>query len=126
MAVTITSNKKNTSAVIHVSSANASIVVAGNNSVSAIATGNEVISGASITQVFWGCDPVGSINIKRNDILIATYDSTSYYDYAGSGMSLSIANTFPIVVEFVGSANCYVFFEVQKHGTFNNSPYLQA
>lgn len=126
MAVTITNNRKNTSACIHVSSANANIVVAGNNSISTIAKEDEIITGASITQVFWGCDPNGYINIKRGGVLVATYDSTSYYDYAGTGMSLSVNKEQPIVVEFMGSSNCYVFFEVQKHGQFNNDPYLTA
>lgn len=125
MAVTVTSNRKNTSAVIHVN-ANATIVVAGNTSSSNIATGNETITGATITQAFWGCDGNGHIRVERGGSLIAIYDSTSYKDYAGCGMPLGVNPTANINVTFVGSANAYLLFEVQKILTVSNSDYFVA
>jgi hypothetical protein len=91
MAVTITSNKKNTSAVIHVSAANTTIKVAGNSittnvdaTSTCLALGNEVLSGVYITQAFFGVDPAGYAVIKRGSTPVAIYDSTGYVDYAGS------------------------------------------
>lgn len=118
MAYTITSNKKNTSAVIHFASSNATLTIAGNSSVSSIATGDEVITGAYITQIAWGCDGVGHIQISRGSSLVGVYDSTGFVEYAGTGMPLSANSTSDLTVNFVGSANCYCILEVQKVGDF--------
>jgi hypothetical protein len=124
MAVTITSNKKNTSAVIHVSVANTTIKVSGNSITSnvdatatCLAIGNEVLTGAYITQAYWGIDPNGYAVIKRGTTPVAVYDSTGYKDYAGCGMALTVGQTANLTVEFVGTANGYVLLEVQKAGT---------
>jgi hypothetical protein len=124
MAVTITSNKKNTSAVIHVSAANTTIKVSGNSittnvdaTSTCLAIGNEVLSGVYITQAFFGVDPAGYAVIKRGATPVAIYDSTGYVDYAGSGMALTVGQTANLTVEFVGTANGYVLLEVQKAGT---------
>lgn len=124
MAVTIMSNRKNASAVIHVASANGSLVVAGNSTVSDIATDNEVLTGVSITQAYWGCEAGELITLKRGSDVVAVYDSTGQQDYAGSGMSLTVGSTEDITVEF-STANAFIVFEVQKQGTFI-SDYLVA
>ena len=123
MAVTITSNKKNTSAVIHVSAANTTIKVSGNSittnvdaTSTCLALGNEVLSGVYIAQAFWGLDPNGYAVIKRGATPVAVYDSTGYKDYAGCGMALTVGQTANLTVEFVGTANGYVLLEVQKAG----------
>ena len=113
MGITVTSNKKNTSAVVHVTGSN-TVVIAGNSAVSTIAAPGEVVQGAYITQVFWGVDPAGYVNLKRNGQIVMTLDSTSYYDFAGTGMPLTVNQTDNITVDFVGTANGYVFFELQK------------
>lgn len=125
MAVSIISNKKNTSATIHVSVANTTIKVSGNSvttnvdaTSTCLAVDNEVLSGAYITQAFWGIDPNGYAVIKRGTTPIAIYDSTGYKDYAGNGLALTVGQTANLTVEFVGTANAYVLFEVQKVGTF--------
>lgn len=123
MAVTITSNKKNSSAVIHVAAANATLIVAGNNSVSNVAISDEILTGANITQAIWGCDGNGHIQVLRGANLVAVYDSTSFIDYAGSGMSLTKDAAANITINFVGSANAYIMFEVQKVGR-GSSEYL--
>jgi phosphatidate phosphatase PAH1 len=127
MAVTITSNKKNTSATIHVSVANTTIVVSGNSvttnvdaTSTCLAVSNEVLSGAYIAQAFWGIDPNGYAVIKRGTTPVAIYDSTGYKDYAGSGMALTVGQSANLTVEFVGTANAYVLLEVQKVGTFTS------
>jgi hypothetical protein len=124
MAVTITSNKKNTSAVIHVSAANTTIKVSGNSittnvdaTSTCLAIGNEVLTGVYIAQAYWGVDPNGYAVIKRGTTPVAVYDSTGYKDYAGCGMALTVGQTANLTVEFVGTANGYVLLEVQKAGT---------
>ncbi len=122
MAYTILSNKKNTAATIHFSS-NSSLVIAGNSSVSNVAISNEVLTGASITQIAWGCDGNGHIQVLRGANVVGIYDSTSYIDYAGNGMSLNLHPSANLVVNFIGSANCSCIIEIQKAGTFT-SEYL--
>ena len=122
MTVTVTSNKKNTSAVLHFN-ANATVIVAGNSSQSNVAMSDEVLTGATIVQSFWGVDGTGSIQVKRDTTLIAVYDSTGFKDYAGCGMPLNVVPTGNINVTFVGTSNAYLMLEVQKQGTFNTSPY---
>ena len=132
MAVTITSNKKNTAATIHVSAANTTIVVSGNSvttnvdsTSTCLALGNEVLSGAYIAQVFYGIDPAGYAVLKRGTAVVGVYDSTGYVDYAGCGMALTVGQAANLTVEFVGTANGYLLMEVQKVGTlpseYNNS-----
>lgn len=130
MAVTV-SNRKNTSFVLHVSAANSgNVVVAGNSTTTnvagtstCIATGDEVISGAYITQVVWGSDGAGSIQVLRGSTLVAVYDSTGQKDYAGCGIPLNVNPTANLVVNFVGSSNAYCILELQKLGT--TSEYLR-
>jgi len=124
MAVTITSNKKNTSATIHVSAANTTIKVSGNSittnvdaSAICLALSNEVLTGAYITQVFFGIEPAGYAVLKRGTSVVGVYDSTGYIDYAGAGMALTVNQTANLTVEFVGTANGYLLMEVQKVGT---------
>lgn len=128
MAVTIVSNKSRLSAVIHVANANATLVVAGNNSVSNIASPGETLTGAYLTQAAWGCDSNGYIVIKRDDTPVAFYDSTGQHEYAGAGMPITAGqNAANLSVEFVGSSNCFIIFEVQKigPGLTANSEYFQ-
>ncbi len=132
MAVTITSNKKNTSAVIHVSAANTTIKVSGNSTTTnvdatstCLAIGNEVLTGAYITQVYFGIDPAGYAVLKRGTAVVGVYDSTGYVDYAGCGMALTVGQSANLTVEFVGTANGYLLMEVQKVGTFI-SDYVSA
>lgn len=128
MAVTVISNKPRLSAVFHVASANATLVVAGNSSVSNVASPGEELTGAYITQAVWGCDGTGYIVIKRGSTPVAVYDSTGQHEYAGTGMPITVGQTANVSVEFVGSSNCFVMFEVQKVGpNLNaNSEYFQV
>jgi len=117
MAATILSNKRGTSVVIHAASSNSTIVVAGNNSVSNIASFDENLTGAYLTQAVWGCDGTGYINLKRGANLVAVFDSTGQHDYAGSGMALSLYNAANVNIEFINSANGFIVFELQKIGS---------
>lgn len=126
MPTTITSNKKNTSLVIHVAGANSgNIVVAGNSSTTnvngtstCVAVGDEVLTGAYITQAVWGCDGNGHIQVLRGANVVAVYDSTGQHEYAGTGMPINLYPAANVVVNLIGSANSFIIFELQKTGNF--------
>lgn len=132
MPTTVLSNKKNSSLVIHVAGANSgNIVVAGNSSTTnvgtsavCVAVGNEVLTGAYITQAVFGMDPSATIQIFRGANLVACYDSTGQHEYAGAGMPLTVNQAANVSVVISGSANAFITFEMQKVGTFI-SEYLQ-
>ena len=124
MAHTFVSNKKNTSVVIHFASSNSNLIVAGNSSVSNVATSNEVLTGGYITQAVWGCDGNGHIQVFRGATLVAVYDSTGQHEYAGAGMPITVGQAANLDVKFVGSANSFLLMEVQKVGNFT-SDYIQ-
>jgi hypothetical protein len=128
MAVTIVSNKARTSAVIHVTSANATLKITGNTTTSNLASPGETLTGAYITQAAWGCDPQGYIIIKRDDTPVAFYDSTGQHEYAGCGMPITALQTAAnLSVEFVSSSNCFIIFELQKVGPIPGpSDYFQT
>lgn len=127
MAVSI-SSRKNTSFVVHVSSANSgNIVLSGNSTTTnvagtstCVAIDNEVLSGAYITQAFFGIDGNGHIQILRGSTLVAAYDTSGQKDYAGCGMPLNINPTANLVINFVGTSNAYCMLELQKQGTFTS------
>lgn len=128
MPRTIISNKPRTSVVVHVTGGTNTMVITGNSSVSHIASPGETLTGAYITQAVWGCDPTGYIIIKRNAIPVAFYDSTGQHEYAGTGMPINVEqNAANLTVEFVGTSNGFVMFELQKVGPdlTANSVYFQ-
>jgi hypothetical protein len=126
MPVTVISNKPRTSVVLHVTGPTTSINITGNTAVSNIASPGEVLTGAFITQAAWGIDPTGYIVIKRGGTLVAVYDSTGQHEYAGCGMPIKAGETAAnLAVEFIGSSNGFITFELQKLGAFAASEYFQ-
>ena len=126
MAVNVISNRKNTSVVLHVASANSgNVVIAGNSTVSNVAISNEILTGAYITQVVWGCDGNGHIQVLRGANLVAVYDSTGQHEYAGTGMPINMYPAANLSINLVGSANSFIAIELQKVGNFT-SEYLQS
>jgi len=129
MAVTITSNKKGTAASIHISNANATLTMTGNSTVSAIAIGDEVLSGAYITQLYFGHDGSaadGGLAVYRGANLVLAVDTSTYVDFAGTGMALTVDQSANLGIKFIGTNNAYCFLEVQKVGNLTaNSAYFQ-
>jgi hypothetical protein len=129
MAVTITSNKKGTSASIHVTNSNTTLTMAGNSTVSAIALGDEVLTGAYITQLYFGHDGSaadGGLAVYRGANLVMAVDTSTYVDFAGAGMALTVDQSANLGIRFVGTNNAYCFLEVQKVGNLTaNSQYFQ-
>lgn len=86
MAVLI--NKKGLSAVVHLT-ANATLTIAGAAGVSDIATGDEVVSGAYISQVWYGTGNGAYWEVKRGSNTVLHVDSTGYMDFSGNGIALN-------------------------------------
>lgn len=116
MTVTVVKNQKNGVVTIHFN-ANGSIVIAGNNSVSNVAMGAEVVGKAPINQVWFG-SPSGNAaywEIKRDGTLVATFDSTAYMDFAGNGNQLLVAaNAANLTANLIGATSGFLIVELQK------------
>lgn len=119
MAYTILQNKKNLSVVIH-ADANTTLTIAGNSSVSNVATSDEILTGAAIKQVWYGSES-GFWKVLRGSNTVGVYDSTSWIDYAGTGVMLTKDVGATLVLQLNGSANGYIMVELQKIGTFTST-----
>jgi hypothetical protein len=86
MAILI--NKKGLSAVVHLT-ANATLTIAGAAGVSDIATGDEVLTGAYISQIWYGTGNGAYWEIKRGSNTAFHLDSTGYIDFTGNGVALN-------------------------------------
>lgn len=111
MAVII--NKKGLSAVIHLT-ANATINVSGNSTTSDICTGDEVITGASITQIWYGCGNGAYWEIKRGSNTVFYTDSTGYLDFAGNGVALNKDVAGTLVANLNSSQTGSIIIELTK------------
>lgn len=110
----IVSNKKNGTVVLHFA-ANATLTIAGNSTVSNVATGNEILTGANIKQVWFGSP--GHWVVKRGANVVGVYNNSGHVNYAAYATSLNVDNTGTLVLELNGSANGYIMVELQKLGT---------
>lgn len=119
MTYRVQQNRKNTSAVLLVT-ANSTITIAGNSTTSNVAMGNEILTGASITQIFCGSSSGNSVywTIKRGSNTVAVLDSTGYFDYAGTGCTLTIDSGGTIAANLINGTDGYLLIEIQKIGTF--------
>ena len=114
--MTILTNKLNGSIVIHVV-ANTTLTIAGNNSVSNVATGSEVLTGATIRRVKFGSD-VGRWTVKRGSNTVLVLSGTNQLDFYKDGFSINIDPTATLVLELSGTANGFITIELSKQGVF--------
>ena len=122
MAYRVQANRKNLSVTLHMSANSGTITVAGNSAVSNVAIGDEVLTGAYITQV-WVGSPSGAEGgayweIKRGANTVAVLDSTCYIDYAGCGNPITLDSSATLSANLVGSTAGYLMIELQKEGEF--------
>ena len=116
-------NRKNLSATLHFTN-NATITVSGNSSVSHIALGDEVLTGAYICQVWHGS--MGQWTVMRGSNTVGVFDSTAYNDFAGNGNPIKLDSSGTLVVTLDSPAtNGYLMIELQKIGTFAPDEYFQ-
>lgn len=123
MAVNIFNNSKGKKVTVHVTNANGTIVIAGNNSVSNVAIGDEFVIGAIVNQLWYGCANGGYWILKRanstTNTVVGVYDSTGYCDYAGVGSPIPIRQNDDLVLELTNSASGYIMVELRKIGNNN-------
>lgn len=97
-------------AVLH-ATANSTIVVAGNNSVSNIASGSQELSGASITRIWYGSDANWSITRGANLVYLTSGSGYHYFD--GAALNLFRGANITATTE---SANGFIMIELKKEG----------
>lgn len=122
-------NKTGGEVVLHFNLAAAgseTITIAGNNSVSNVATADETVNAAYITQIFFGSASAidGYWLVKRGANTVAMLDSTGWHDYAGNGAALRLDETADLTAELVGTAPGFLVIEMQKKSDIANNDYL--
>lgn len=120
MAYTILQNRKNLSVTV-LADANTTLTIAGNSSVSNVATSDEVLTGAAIKQLWYGTSNGGHWTVKRGSNTVAVFDSTGYVDYAGCGCMLNKDAAGTLVLTLNNATDGYILIELQKAGTFTST-----
>jgi len=118
MAITYFKKYKGT-VLIHFNAAG-TIIVAGNDSVSNIASPGEVIGGATIRRVVHGCNSAGHITISRASNLFGIYVNSGKVDYS-DGMTPQLDVAANVVIAFSSAGAGAGFIELQKIVTANSS-----
>jgi len=125
MPYTIQKNQKNGVVTPHFNANSGNIIITGNNSVSNVALGAEVITSAPINQI-WAGSPSGNAaywEIKRDGAVIAVIDSTCYIDFAGNGNQLTVGATAAnLTANLIGATSGFLVVELQKLGTGGRQP----
>jgi hypothetical protein len=117
--VAILTNKKGSSVLLHFV-ANATITVAGNDSVSNIAAPGEVLTGAYVKQAWWGCGNGAYWSVARGSNVITYHDSNGYQDYAGNGCAIKKDSAGTLVFTLNTSQTGFIMVEVHKEFAANN------
>jgi len=119
---------KNTSqaAVILATASNSGIVIAGNNSTSAIglASVTDTIVGASIKQIWFSSDSGAAANgwdILRGSNTVWQTDSTAWQDFAGNGSPLTLDKAATLTLTRTGSRGT-IMIELQKEYATGHKP----
>lgn len=100
--------------------ANASITVAGNNSVSNLTSNSaEVVIGATITKVIYGAGANSYWTIKRGSNTVGVYYGSGVLDYQSHGFTLSLYPGASISANLVGSVqDGFLIIETTKQSHF--------
>lgn len=120
----VISNKKNGKVVLHFT-ANATVTVAGNNSVSGIVsnTSEEVVTGGTITKVAWGVTGTDSWTVKRGSNTVLVLTGTNVLNLAEFGSAVNLHPDATLVVEKSGGTG-HILIEMAKvHSTYANTGY---
>lgn len=122
----VITNKKYGSTVIHLT-ANETFVVVGNNTVSNLAIGDEIVAGATVRRVFHSM-PANSTGggywaIHRGANLFGVYTLSGEHDYSGEGMVSSIDKAANLVFTINGGTVGHLIVEVRKEVPSTNTVY---
>ena len=118
MAVRYINNKRQTVDILVTS--NTTIVIAGNNSVSNVALGDQVVTGATIKQ-FLACSPSGNAaywEIARGANVVLTPDSTAHVDISGFPMNVDQSANLVCTLYRAGDDEGSLWIKLQKHYDF--------
>lgn len=100
-------------AIIHVT-ANATIVVAGNNSVSNVAVGSEIVSSATVRKVWHGVADANTYwTVKRGANTLLVLNNSGHIDLTTGGV-LGIDAAANLVFEKTGSGTGFICVEIKK------------
>ena len=101
---------------VHIT-ANATIVVAGDSSVSNIALSGENVNSAHISQVWWSSSNSSYWTVKRGSNTVLVLTETGYLDFAGNGLGLQIDQAANLVITLTGTGVGFLALEGQKKAT---------
>lgn len=105
-------NKKGLSAVIHLT-ANAVINIAGDSTTSDIAVGTEVITGASIKQIWYGSNN-GHWAVGRGSNTAAILNNTGHMDFISHGITLNKDTGATLTANLNSTGVGFIIIEVSK------------
>lgn len=99
--------------------ANATVVIAGNNTVSNVTSNSsQIVASGTIRQIFHGASSNSTSDgywvVKRGSNTVAVLTETGHQNYAGMGLALSQDKAANVVCELVGTTNGYIIIEVSK------------
>lgn len=123
MTYRIINNKKSTSVFV-LFTANSTLTIAGNTSVSNVAIDNEELSGAVIQRAWCGTSSGDGAywTVKRGANTVAVFDSTAFIDYAGNGLVLGLDSSATLSANINGSVlTGTLILELKKIGINGDS-----
>lgn len=118
MAYRIITNSKYQATTILITS-NSTITVYGNSSASNVAVDDEMVTGASIAQMWFG-SPSGNAaywEIKRGSNTVFVADSTAYLDFRGNGKAIDLDANATLVATLNNATAGTLIIELRKQGT---------
>ena len=112
----VINNKYNGTFAVH-ATANESLTIAGNTSVSNVALLDETLTGAVINQVWYGANSdTTSWKILRGANTVAVFNGTGHAQFGQHGQSLNIDPGATLVIQKTGGDG-FILVECKKTGT---------
>jgi hypothetical protein len=117
MAINYVKNQPNGSVIIH-ADATGSVILTGNSTVSNVALAGEYVIGSTIRQVWAGSVSPNIWTVTKGNSTvnstILVLDSTGWYDFAGSGGSINIAEAGETLYLTLSGGTGYIMLDVKK------------
>jgi hypothetical protein len=119
MSYRIVTNQKNRNATLLFTGSN-TVTLVGNSSTSAIAIGDEVITGAYISKIWSGCAPDSWFDIQRGANTVCVATTSAFMDFSGNGCAITLDPAADLVVTLNGVSGGLkgtLMIELRKIGT---------
>lgn len=118
-------NQKNKRVVLHFT-ATGSVNVAGNSTSSDIATGDEVLTGAYIRRIWWGCNAAAATwTVQRGSNTVVVLNGSGSMDFSEAGSPIIGSSTSNVVATLAGGAG-FIMIDLAKIGTFTSNSYSSS